>query len=92
MYQDPEGIHSLDQSDHSGSDGNDNMNNTDDEYYKSRIMNLNEEIMALNKKNKSLNDELAMVGSCVLTLLLYVDKTFSHFSLNMFKLKTQLQW
>lgn len=65
VYQDPEGIHSLDQSDSSDSEIIDNKNfvsNTDDEYYKNRIVNLNEEIIALNKRNKSLNDELAMVG------------------------------
>ena len=36
-------------------------NGTDENYYKSRIRSLNEEIIALNKKNKALNDELAMV-------------------------------
>ena len=59
MYRDPEGIHSLQQRD-------DNKiiaaNGTDASYYKSRIMSLNEEIIALNKRNKILNDELIMVG------------------------------
>ena len=34
----------------------------DDSYYRSRIKILNEEIVDLNKKNRELNDELAMVG------------------------------
>lgn len=37
------------------------VNGTDDSYYKSRIMTLNEEIIALNKKNKTLNNELVKV-------------------------------
>ena len=38
------------------------VNSTDDSYYKSRIVNLNEEIMTLNKRVKTLDGELAMVG------------------------------
>ena len=37
-------------------------NGTDDNFYKSRIISLNEEIIDLNKKIKALNDELTMVG------------------------------
>ena len=37
-------------------------NGTNDNFYKSRIVSLNEEIIDLNKKNKALNDELTVVG------------------------------
>ena len=40
----------------------DPVNGTDENYYKSRIMSLNEEIIDLNKKNIDLNNELAMVS------------------------------
>ena len=63
VYQDPKGIHSLGQSKHFDSINPKNAvtNGTADDYYKSKIRSLNEEIIALNKKNKTLNDELAMV-------------------------------
>ena len=38
------------------------VTSTDDSYYKSRIVSLNEEIMTLNKRVKTLDGELAMVG------------------------------
>ena len=65
VYQDPEGKYCLEESNHT----NNNTvaaaaNCTDENYYKSRIASLNEEIIALNKKNKALNDELAMVSVC----------------------------
>ena len=69
VYQDPEGTRSLEKT-----DGIDAVtpqspkviiNSTDENFYKSRIMSLNEEIINLNKKNKALNDELAMVSECI---------------------------
>ena len=57
MYQDPEGTHSLDHtSSHTADVTNKNVvaNCDDDNYYKKRVLILNEEI-------KALNDELAKV-------------------------------
>ena len=41
---------------------NTGANTIDEDYYRSRIQDLNQEIIVLNKKNKILNDELAMVS------------------------------
>ena len=70
VYQDPEGTRSLEKSDDSDPVKNKkaDVNSTDEVYYKSRIISLNEEIIALNQKNKALNDELTMVGSYVIIL------------------------
>ena len=60
MHCDPAGIHGL----HLQQIDDNKIiaaNGTDASYYKSR-MSLNEEIIALNKRNKILNDELTMVG------------------------------
>lgn len=64
IYQDPEGARCLEQTGHADVINNKNVatDRANDNYYESRIMSLNEEIIALNKKNKALNDELAMVG------------------------------
>ena len=64
VYQDPEGTHSLEKIDHTDAANNQKVvtNGTNDNYYRSRITSLNEEIIDLNEKNKALNDELAMVG------------------------------
>ena len=64
VYQDPEGTRSLEKSDDIDAVNSPKVvvNGTDENYYKSRIISLNEEIIDLNKKNKALNDELAMVG------------------------------
>ena len=61
MYQDPkgdriDGVTTIDKT-------NDVVINiTDDNYYKSRIVSLNEEIITLNRRVKTLDSELAMVG------------------------------
>ena len=60
VYKDPDGTHSLEEANHT--DGTNNrkksiVSTTDDDYYKSRIQELNEEIIALNRKNKVLNNE-----------------------------------
>ena len=67
VYQDPEGTSSLEQIDANYSKTNDAIVNgtTDGSYYKSRIVTLNEEIIALNKKNKALNNELAKVHTYI---------------------------
>ena len=83
MYQDPEGKRCLQQSDHTDTINNKTVDSsghgtcTDDEYYKTRILELNKEIMALNMKNKTLNNEnqnlnneLAMVRRYYLICLL----------------------
>ena len=63
MYQDPEGKRCLEQSDHTDTINNKTVDSsgrgtsTDDEYYKTRILELNKEIIALNMKNKTLNNE-----------------------------------
>ena len=63
VYQDPEGKHCLEQRDHTDAINNKAVDSsghgtcTDDEYYKTRIQELNKEIMALNMKNKTLNNE-----------------------------------
>ena len=64
VYQDPEGTRSLAKSDHTDAANNTNFgaSSSDETYYKSRIQELNQEIIVLNKKNKSLNDELATVS------------------------------
>ena len=63
--------------DHIDSANNKNINATniiDDNYYRSRIQELNEEVIALNEKNKVLNDENktlnTKVGSYTSTVLL----------------------
>jgi len=53
VFRDPEGTHSLEQNGHPESKKN-ITSGTDDDYYKKRIENLNEEI-------KALNDELTLV-------------------------------
>ena len=70
VYQDPEGTRSLEKTDHIDAANNQTAvtNGTDDSFYKSRIMSLNEEIINLNKMIKALNDELAMVGEYYLLL------------------------
>ena len=61
MYQDPkgdriDGVTTIDKT-------NDVVINiTDDNYYKGRIVSLNEEIITLNRRVKTLDSELAMVG------------------------------
>ena len=55
VYQDPEGMRSLEQNSSSeASNRNPVANDSDDNYYKRRITSLNEEI-------KALNDEIMMV-------------------------------
>ena len=56
MYQDPEGTHSLEQSDHPEMTNKNTVtiDADDNSYYKQRILTLNEEI-------KALNNEVAMV-------------------------------
>ena len=66
VYQDPKGIGSLTKTDDIDASAGNNqkvvVNGTDENYYKGRIMSLNEEIIDLNKMINSLNDELTMVG------------------------------
>ena len=65
VYQDPEGTRSLEKTNDIGVSAVNNqaiVNSTDENYYKCRIISLNKEIIDLNKKNKALNDELAMVS------------------------------
>ena len=73
VYQDPEGTHSLEKTDDIDAANTQKFisNGTDDSFYKSRIMSLNEEIIDLNKTIKALNDELAMVGEY--QMLLYAS-------------------
>ena len=62
VYQDTEGTHSLEKTSHNEAVNNVVIvNATDDNYYKSKIVSLNEEIIALNKTIKSQNSELEMV-------------------------------
>ena len=62
IYQDPEGTRSLEKTSRSEAVNNVAIvNTTDNNYYKSRIVSLNEEIIALNKTIKSQNTELKMV-------------------------------
>ena len=65
MYQDPEGTRSLEQTNYINPTSNKTIDavddSSDDNYYKNRIISLNTEIAALNKKNKALCDELTMV-------------------------------
>ena len=63
VYQDPEGTRSLEKTDDTDAANTQKFttNGTNDVFYKSRIMSLNEEIINLNKTIKVLNDELAMV-------------------------------
>ena len=59
-------MHSLEKSDEVDAVNNhkaSGKNSTDENYYKNKIINLNEEIVALNKKNKALSNELAMVST-----------------------------
>ena len=65
VYKDPEGTRSLEKSDHTDTINVPNVpaSSTDEPYYKSRLQELNQEIIVLNKKNKILSDELAMVGT-----------------------------
>ena len=62
MYQDPEGTHTLDKIGHPGTQAsvkNPVTNDTEgNNYYKGRIMTLNEEIKTLNMENKALNEEI----------------------------------
>ena len=76
MYRDPEGIHSLEQSDYSGNIHNNN-NGIDDSYYKRRIESLNEEIKALNEKNVTLNKKIIMVQLCHNCYIIVCNKIFS---------------
>ena len=80
VYKDPEGTHSLETKDHTDAGAANNTNvgagSTDENYYKSKIQNLNQEIIVLNqeiivlnKKNNNLNDELAMVSTLMHCLL-----------------------
>ena len=64
VYKDPEGTRSLEKTDDIDVVSSEKViaNGTDENFYKSRIISLNEEIRDLNKKNKALNNELAMVG------------------------------
>ena len=74
VYQDPEGTRSLEKSDHTDAANNTNFgaSSSDENYYKSRIQELNQEIIVLNKKNESLNDKLAMVSALSHPSLQYV--------------------
>ena len=61
MYQDPKGDR-IDGVTTKDKPNDAVINITDDNYYKSRIVSLNEEIITLNRRVKTLDSELAMVG------------------------------
>ena len=61
MYQDPKGDR-IDGVTTQNKTNDAVIDITDDNYYKSRIVSLNEEIITLNKRVKTLDGELAMVG------------------------------
>ena len=67
VYQDPEGTRCLEKTDDIDAVNSPKViiNSTDENFYKSRIMSLNEEIINLNKQNKALNNELAMVSEYI---------------------------
>ena len=73
MYQDPEGTRSLEQTNYIDPTNNKTIDavddSSDDSYYKSRIISLNTEIAALNKRNKALCDELTMVRMYAFNIL-----------------------
>ena len=61
MYQDPKGD-SIDGATTKNKTTDAAVTSTDDSYYRSRIVSLNEEIMTMNKRVKTLDGELAMVS------------------------------
>ena len=61
MYQDPKGDR-IDGTTTKNKTNDAVVTSTDDNYYKSRIVSLNEEIKTLNRRVKTLDGELAMVG------------------------------
>ena len=73
MYQDPKGDR-IDGTTTTKNKTNDTVDNiTDDNFYKSRIVSLNEEIITLNRRVKTLDGELAMVGiHCLFTAVVKV--------------------
>ena len=62
MYQDPKGDH-IDGTTtrNKTNDAVVNSTSTEDSYYKSKIVSLNEEIITLNRRVQTLDGELAMV-------------------------------
>ena len=69
VYQDPKGDR-IDGTPTKNRTNDAVINGTDDSYYRSRIVSLNEEIITLNRRVKTLDGELAMV--CMHCLLLWV--------------------
>ena len=62
MYHDTESTHTMERNGHvENANKNTLTNDTDENYYKGRIMSLNEEIKGLNKEIKVLNNEVTKV-------------------------------
>ena len=71
MYKDPEGTHSLQQSDHPEMSNKNTVtvDADDNNYYKQRILSLNEEIKALNKEVAMLTQHCI---KCFITKLFFL--------------------